>query len=76
MTSADLATAAEPLCLLRLPDVIARVGLRRTAIYAAVQAGTFPQPIKLGRRCVAWDSYSIETWIRERIALSRGASVR
>jgi len=58
------------LCLLRLPQVIERVGLRRTAIYDGVKAGTFPQPIKLGRRCVAWPSDAIDLWVRERIAQS------
>lgn len=67
------ATVAEPLCLLRLPQVIERVGLRRTAIYESVKLGTFPAPIRLGRRCVAWDSFSIETWIRGRIAESTAA---
>jgi len=62
-----------PLCLLRLPEVIARVGLRRTAIYAAVKAGTFPAPIKLGRRCVAWSSAEIERWVRERVDEARPA---
>ncbi len=66
------ATTAEPLRLLRLPDVIARVGLRRTAIYDAVQRGTFPAPIHLGRRCVAWPSDAIDEWIAARIVASRG----
>ena len=57
-----------PLCLLRLPQVIERVGLRRTAIYDSVRLGTFPQPIKLGRRCVAWPSDVIDGWVRARIA--------
>ena len=70
---ADPATA-EPLCLLRLPQVIERVGLRRTAIYDAVKLGTFPQPIKLGRRCTAWSSSEIDRWVAERIAQSRGAA--
>lgn len=68
--------AAAPLCLLRLPQVIERVGLRRTAIYDAVQRGTFPQPVRLGRRCVAWPSDVIDAWVRERIAQSRGEGVR
>ena len=29
----DVATAAAPLCLLRLPQVLERVGLRRTSVY-------------------------------------------
>jgi prophage regulatory protein len=69
MTAAPVtATAPTPLCLWRLPDVIQRVGLRRSAIYSAIQAGTFPAPIKLGRRCVAWPSDAIDTWIRKAIA--------
>jgi prophage regulatory protein len=73
MTAAEQPTAAAPLCLLRLPDVIVRVGLRRTAVYDAVKAGTFPQPIKLSRRCVCWSSDEIEKWVRARIAEARGA---
>ena len=56
--------APAPLCLLRLPDVIARVGLRRTAIYDGVRLGTFPAPIRLGRRCVAWPSDAVDEWVR------------
>jgi prophage regulatory protein len=72
MTATEPATAPAPLCLLRLPDVLKRVGLRRTAVYEAVAAGTFPAPIKLGRRCVAWPSDAIEAWVRARIAEARG----
>ena len=68
--------ATVPLCLLRLPQVRERVGLQRTAIYDGIKLGTFPPPIKLGRRCVAWPSDAIDTWVRERIAQSRGESVR
>jgi prophage regulatory protein len=63
----QLATAA-PLCLLRLPQVIERVGLRRTAIYDGIKHGTFPPGIRLGRRCRAWPSNLIDSWVRERIA--------
>jgi len=64
---------AAPLCLLRLPDVIARVGLRRTAIYDGVRLGTFPAPIRLGRRCVAWPSDAVDLWVKEQIAKGGGA---
>jgi prophage regulatory protein len=63
--------APAPLRLLRLPDVIERVGLRRTAIYDLVKLGTFPAPIKLGR-CVAWPSDAVDAWVRERIADAGG----
>jgi prophage regulatory protein len=44
------------------------VGLQRSAIYDAVRRGTFPQPVKLGARCVAWISSEIDAYIAARIA--------
>jgi len=53
--------------LIRLPEVISRTGLRRSSIYAAIQAGTFPSQIPLGQRAVGWDLESIDAWIDARI---------
>lgn len=52
--------------LLRLPTVIERVGLCRSSLYRRVAEGTFPPPIKLGARAVAWDSCAIDAWIEAR----------
>ena len=71
MSATEPATAAAPLSLLRAPDVLARIGHKKTALYDMVKAGTFPKPIKLGRRCVAWPSDEIDAWIRARIAEAR-----
>jgi prophage regulatory protein len=71
--SPDIGEAA-PLRLLRLPDVIARVGIKRTAIFDAIKAGTFPAQIRLGKRCSCWSSAEIEIWVRARIAEARGAA--
>ncbi len=57
--------------LLRLPDVLTRVGLRRSAIYAAVHAGTFPRPVAISPRARAWSSSSIDAWIHDRIRAAR-----
>ena len=57
--------------LLRLPVVRARTGLSRSSIYARVAAGTFPRPIAIGPRAVAWPSDAIDAWIDERIHESR-----
>jgi prophage regulatory protein len=54
--------------LLRLPQVLARVGLAKSAVYAGMKAGTFPPCLKLGVRASAWPSSAIDTWIAERIA--------
>lgn len=46
--------------LLRLPSVIERVGLRRTAIYERIGCGLLPAPIKLGARASVWPASEIE----------------
>lgn len=35
---------------LRLPDVIALVGIKRTMIYEHIKTGTFPAPVQIGAR--------------------------
>jgi prophage regulatory protein len=59
--------------LLRLPDVEARTGLRKSAIYAGMKAGTFPACIKLGPRAAAWPESDIAGWIAAKIRSARGA---
>ena len=59
--------------LIRLREVLAKTGLSRSAIYAAIQAGTFPTsiPILPGGRATAWVESEVDTWLRERIAAAR-----
>ena len=57
--------------LLRLPEVKHQTGLGRSSIYAKIKAHTFPPPIKLGERCVAWLSNDISAWVNKQIASSR-----
>jgi prophage regulatory protein len=54
--------------LMRLPEVREKIGLCRSTIYARVAQGTFPPPVSLGARAVAWPSHEIDAWIAERIA--------
>lgn len=54
--------------LMRCPEVVNRVGLSRSAIYARVKAGTFPAPVSTGGNSVAWVASEIDQWISERIA--------
>lgn len=51
-----------PKKFLRLPAVMAMVGIKRTAIYARIGAGTFPKPIQIGTRSVAWDEDELARW--------------
>lgn len=49
--------------VLRLPEVISRVGLSRTEIYRRIARGTFPRMIELGPRAVGWRESDIDKWI-------------
>ncbi|MFM7012696.1 MAG: helix-turn-helix transcriptional regulator [Betaproteobacteria bacterium] len=55
----------------RLPDVKEQTGLGRSAIYQRIKAGTFPAPIKLGARTVAWLSDDLDAWVEQQIAASK-----
>lgn len=56
---------------LRIRDVCRATALPRSSIYKGIEKGSFPKPIKLGERSVAWLSEDIERWQQERIAASR-----
>ncbi|MGH8322809.1 MAG: helix-turn-helix transcriptional regulator [Steroidobacteraceae bacterium] len=57
--------------ILRLPAVKTRTGLSRSTIYLRVAQGTFPRPVSLGGRAVGWVDGEIQSWLAERIAVSR-----
>lgn len=66
--------------LIRLPDVIAKTGLCRSTIYNRFKINpsrpadydpTFPPPIKLGVRSVAWVEAEIDRWVLSRIEATR-----
>lgn len=54
--------------ILRLPAVEARTGLQKSTIYAAIAAGSFPAPIKIGPRASGWVESEINSYIAARIA--------
>ena len=49
--------------LIRLPEVIARVGLKRSAIYQRMSEGRFPKSRSLGPKCAVWVEAEIDAWI-------------
>ena len=55
--------------LLRLHDVIAAIGMKRSWIYQKTKDGEFPKPIKLGERAVAWRESDISDWLATREAI-------
>lgn len=59
---------------LRLGEVQASVGLGRSSIYAKIQDGSFPKPIKIGPRVSVWPESAIESWKRQQIDASNGGA--
>lgn len=57
-------SSTSPVRLLRLPEVMARVGLKRSAIYQRMSEGRFPKSRSLGPKCVVWVESEIDDWIR------------
>ncbi|ERS88391.1 hypothetical protein Q667_13685 [Marinobacter sp. C1S70] len=53
--------------MLRRKEVEAITGRSRSAIYEGMAAGTFPKPVKIGARAVAWPESVIRNWIAERM---------
>ena len=60
--------------LLRLPEVKYRTGFGKSAIYARMKDGTFPQGIKLGPRTTVWSSEEIDAWVADQIRRAQGAA--
>lgn len=50
----------------RRPDVEHMVGLSRSTLYAMMAEGTFPKPIKLGKRAVGWREADLLSWLEYR----------
>lgn len=50
--------------LLRLHEVIYITGLSKTSIYTRGQKGTFPMPVSIGERAVAWRESEVNTWMQ------------
>lgn len=51
---------------LRRPAVEAATGLSRSSIYAMMDTGDFPRPVRIGKRAVAWPQSAIEDWLANR----------
>ena len=66
------APSPEPETLLRLPQVLATVGLGRTAWLDLVRTGAAPAAVHIGR-AAAWPSSEVQAFIRQRIRQSREA---
>lgn len=54
--------------LLRLPDVEAATGCKKSTIYKLMKEGKFPRCVYVTSRCVAWPETAVLSWVQARIA--------
>ena len=64
---------SEEIGFLRLPEVKSVTGLSKSSLYALIRANSFPAPVQIGPRTVAWVRSEIKQWAAERIKASRTA---
>lgn len=53
--------------LIRLPEVLGIAGCQKSTIYTMLKEGTFPKPIRLSARMVAWPETAVLQWVQDRI---------
>lgn len=59
-----------PAIVLRLPEVLRRIGVSRSTLYAWIKGGHFPSPIKLGgsqHSASGWLESAVNQWLQQRI---------
>ena len=66
----------QPERLLRMPEVEQLCGLKRSSIYRAIDAGNFPQQVRLGARAVGFPASQVQAWITGRIADSKARAAQ
>jgi prophage regulatory protein len=61
-------------CILRLPEVLKRLAISRSAFYALIKSGKFNPPVSIGARSVGWLESDVTDFIANRIKNSRPES--
>ena len=51
---------------LRIDDIVHRLGISKSSIYAWVKEGEFPPQKKLGKRIARWKESDVNQWLAER----------
>ena len=57
--------------LIRVPEVLRKVGFSRTTMYELIKEGRFPDKVIIGARSVAVVESEIDAWIENTILDSR-----
>jgi prophage regulatory protein len=66
MKTAQNTPASKPEKYLRLKAVEELTAMKKSFIYSGINAGTFPAPVRMGARAVAWPESAIANWQAQR----------
>lgn len=52
---------------LKIKEVTTKTALSRSSIYRKMSEGSFPKPVPIGERAVAWLDNEVKEWMTERL---------
>ena len=52
--------------ILRLPALLARVGMSPATVYRMISSGEFPRSVRIGVRATRWRSGEVDEWLASR----------
>ena len=58
--------------ILRVPQVLDRLGIGRSTLYEWMARDAFPRSIPLGERSIGWLESDVDEWIEARARRARG----
>ena len=67
-----LQSQRRPERLLRRREVARMTGLSPSTIYAMIERGEFPAPIRVGQRMSAWAESDVQAWIEQTVRAAKG----
>ena len=57
--------------IMRLPEVLTKTGLSKSALYRKKKDGLFPESVELGERAKGWYAADVYAWIDSRPPTSK-----
>ena len=52
---------------MRLPEVEAKTGIKKSKLYELMASDDFPRPVYLLGKCRGWIENEVDSWLEERI---------
>lgn len=66
---------ADALALISLKLVMPVVGMKHSALYARITAGTFPRPLRLSYRCARFRAGDVRAWLADPMGWHQGKAI-